>query len=211
MTHSWRVRVTDLSAGTCGAGVLIGNGEVLTCAHVIGGRDDVPTQPTVGFPGSASGTPISTRVIHRVPLAEDGRGDLAILALDRPPPPDVHPARLGRGDMSVGHLAQAFGHSPHLSHPRLSDGVWTRCTVLGFGGPGAEWMQLKGVVLIDERVTPGFSGAGVFDITIGCVIGVVVASYFVNGRHVAWMIPTEVAGRYLPALLRPRRDHSRSQ
>ncbi|MGH3778595.1 MAG: trypsin-like peptidase domain-containing protein [Pseudonocardiaceae bacterium] len=194
MTHSWRLRVTDLSAGTCGAGVLIGSGEVLTCAHVVGGHGE---GPTVDFPGSASDTRVSTRVTHHIPPAEDGRGDLAILALDEPLPPDVQPARLGRGETSVGHAVQAFGHPPHLF-----DGVWTRGTVLGSAGPGAEWMQLSGVTLIDERVTPGFSGAGVFDVATDCVIGVVVASYLVEARHVAWMIPTEVAGRYLPPLQR---------
>jgi hypothetical protein len=194
MTHSWRLRVTDLSAGTCGAGVLIGSGEVLTCAHVVGGEG--PARPTVAFLGSASDIRVSTRVTYRVPPAEDGRGDLAILALDEPLPPDVQPARLGRGDTSVGHPVQAFGHPPHLP-----DGVWTRGTVLGSAGPGAEWMQLSGVTLLDERVMPGFSGAGVFDVATDCVIGVVVASYLVEARHVAWMIPMEVAGRYLPPLL----------
>ncbi|MDQ4030755.1 MAG: serine protease [Actinomycetota bacterium] len=176
--------------------MLISTGEVLTCAHLVGGQGESPARPTVDFPGSASDTRVSTRVTDRVPPAEDGRGDLAILALDEPLPPDVQPARLGSGETSVGHLVQAFGHPPHLS-----DGVWTRGTVLGSAGPGAEWMQLSGVTLIDERVTPGFSGAGVFDIATGCVIGVVVASYLVEARHVAWMIPTEVAGRYLPPLL----------
>lgn len=177
--------------------MLIGRNEVLTCAHVVGGRSEGPARPIVDFPGSASDIRISTRVTHRVPPAEDGRGDLAILALDEPLPPDVQPAWLGRGETSVGHPVQAFGHPPHLS-----DGVWTRGTVLGSAGPGAEWMQLSGVTLIDERVTLGFSGAGVFDITTGCVVGVVVASYLVEARHVAWMIPTEVASRYLPPLRR---------
>lgn len=185
--------------------MLIGSGEVLTCAHVVGDRGDGPARPTVDFCGSASDTRVSTRVKHRVPLAEDGRGDLAILALEGPLPQDVRPARLGRAETSVGHVVQAFGHPPHLP-----DGVWTRGTVLGSAGPGAEWMQLNGVTLIDERVTPGFSGAGVFDIATGCVVGVVVASYFVDDRHVAWMIPTEVAGRYLPSLLRLLADGMRA-
>jgi len=187
----------DLSAGTCGAGVLIGSGKVLTCAHVVGGQGDGPARAIVDFPGSTSDTQVATRVTRRVPPTKDGRGDLALLAFDEPLPPDVQPARLDRGEMSVGHPIQTFGHPPHLS-----DGVWTRGTVLGSAGPGAEWMQLSGVTLIDERVTPGFSGAGVLDIATDCVIGIMVASYLAEARHVAWMIPTEVAGRYLPPLLR---------
>lgn len=195
MTHSWRLRVTDLSTGTSGAGVLVGSGEVLTCAHIVGRAED-PAQVTVDFPGSASDARVSARVKHCIPPAEDRRGDLAILTFDEQLPPDVQPARLGLGATSVGHPVQAFGHPHHLS-----DGVWTRGTVLGSAGPGGEWMQLSGVTLIDERVTPGFSGAGVFDIATECVIGIVVATYLVEARHLAWMIPTEVAGRYLPGLL----------
>ncbi len=188
MTHTWRVKIVDRDGGVRGAGVLVAPGRVLTCAHV------VPSEPfTARFPGSSHEVEVPARVLADgwFPQQADGRGDIAILELTEPAPADVLPANLGRGDLCLGGLVQAYGHPPELD-----SGVWTQGSLLGSTGPGAEWMQVSGVAVIDRRIEPGFSGGGVFDPETGLVVGMVVAAYQSHADHLAWMVPMEVVARY---------------
>lgn len=193
MTHPWRIRINDRAAAACGAGVLVSARHVLTCAHVVADGDRPGNGFAVTFPGSTDSTPRPVRPVDGgwFPMSADGRGDLAVLELDGPVPADVSPAPLGRGDDSTGHPVIAFGHPP-----TPSTGLWTRGVIIGSAGPGGEWLQVSGVAVVDRRIEPGFSGAGVFDEERKRVVGIVVAALVSGTDRIAWMVPLAVAARY---------------
>ena len=86
-------------------------------------------------------------------------------------------------------------------HPLPSGGTWAPASVLGTGGPGAEWVQLQGIDTVQYPITKGFSGAGVVlkdtDVVIGCIITVLERQ---PGVIVAWMMSLETVISYLPGL-----------
>jgi S1-C subfamily serine protease len=200
--QTWRARVSG-EHRVVGAGILVASDLVLTCAHLISALLDTnppgaaPTgQITVDFPGSTSRTRIgaTVRADGWVPVDDDNGGDLALLALSAPPPPDVRPARLRRSGEPRRRRVRAFGHPTGLD-----GGVWTRAELVGYGGPSPGWVQFDGLDTSGRAVSAGFSGAGVVD-EAGDVIGMVVAADRAVAGKVAWMIPTEVMIDRLPPL-----------
>ncbi|MCG8915703.1 trypsin-like peptidase domain-containing protein [Actinokineospora sp. PR83] len=181
----WCARVRDDTGEVLGAGVVLGGTHLLTCAHVVEGVDAVVVElPIAGVSARARVAPGRT-----VPPQPDERGDVALLPLDR---------AVRAADGAVlrwvapyrGRTVCAFGFPLDTEH-----GVWASARLAGTAGPGAEWVQLD--TLGDRRITAGFSGSAVFDDEHGDVLGIVV------GRHtgesgLAWMIPVETIGRYLP-------------
>src|SRR6266699_654387 len=79
------VRIHTKAGGVAGAGFLVGERYILTCAHVIahalGLDDDAPDQPSstisLDFPQLAPHTFLTARVIFWDPVQENGRGDIA--------------------------------------------------------------------------------------------------------------------------------------
>src|SRR5437870_4017417 len=77
-----------------GAGFLVGERWVLTCAHVVVqalGLTDYPSDPPQGpisldFPFVAPRTLLTARVVLWCPVLSDGSGDIAGLELQREPP-----------------------------------------------------------------------------------------------------------------------------
>jgi NTP-dependent ternary conflict system VMAP-like protein/trypsin-like peptidase/effector-associated domain 2 (EAD2)-containing protein len=203
-TELWRVRVRVAHAAgrVCGAGILIDPLHVLTCAHVFaeatgadGRTADVPRgSATVDFPG-VPGQSRRAGVTGRswVHIRGDGSGDLAVLTLDRPAPSEVPVAPLDWCGGVDGRAVDAYGH------PRgVDDGVWASVSVIGTGGPRAEWMQIDAVRSTGRRIERGFSGAGAFDRSAGVVVGVVIAEDTVAANRVAWLVPMETVVHYLP-------------
>ncbi|GAA4961987.1 hypothetical protein GCM10023205_27030 [Yinghuangia aomiensis] len=203
----WRVRVwSHGGAEIAGAGVLLPDGAVLTCAHVVeaafGLRPesdppdgavplDFPGVP--GGPASVGGTP---RVLaHVAPggwLRKAPAGDLAVLRLAGPPPPGAVPPALGRcGDGSAG---ADGGGAPVLvfGHPRsVPGGLWSRGRVVAAGGSYPDWRQVDGLDAVGAAVERGFSGAGVWDQARGLVTGVLAEVFEGTAARVSWMIPLD--------------------
>ncbi|WP_187285311.1 S1 family peptidase [Streptomyces sp. OR43] len=148
----WRLRLRRGGADgpVCGAGVLLTQDRMLTCAHVVGEAD---ARMWVEFAESPGIPPVGARV------APDGwlpgldgadREDIAVLALDSPRP-QAAPAPLGRRlergrEVWIGGYAQAF-----------DDGMWLSGRISGLHG---DWVQLDAGTHA-EAVRPGFSGAAV--------------------------------------------------
>ncbi|MFJ2707432.1 trypsin-like peptidase domain-containing protein [Streptomyces sp. NPDC087428] len=148
----WRLRLRRGGADgpVCGAGVLLTQDRLLTCAHVVGEPD---ARMWVEFAENPGIPPVAARV------APDGwlpgldgaaREDIAVLALDSPRP-QAAPAPLGRRmergrEVWIGGYSQAF-----------DDGMWLTGRISGLHGA---WVQLDAGTNA-EVVRPGFSGAAV--------------------------------------------------
>ncbi|MEU6274094.1 trypsin-like peptidase domain-containing protein [Streptomyces populi] len=197
----WRVRVRGPGGeGLCGAGVFIGDGRILTCAHVVTealGRPDeqaVPAGSTVlvDFAPSGDARPRSARTVAGGWFpARPTSGDIAVLELGAEGPPvGARPAALFTGDGSRPTEVSAYGYPS----PGLGDGVWVQVTATGSGGPNPAWRQLDGRVH-GVGIQRGFSGAGVWDRDLGGVIGLVVAAYGSTVERIAWMFPLAAVAR----------------
>jgi hypothetical protein len=199
----WRVRVSRTDGRICGAGVLIDRLRVLTCAHVVAQalgvdlRGGTPTGTIrVEFPSLGGVSRLATVAADGwVPMAPDGRGDVAVLVLDEPAPPRLVPAGLARCGPLENRMVRAYGHPVGID-----DGVWAVTKLVGFGGPSGEWVQIDGQTVTGRRVEGGFSGAGAIDDRSGAVVGLIVAEDAQAANKVAWMIPMELVAAYLPFL-----------
>lgn len=153
---------------------------MLTCTHVLPAGDVRVTVVHLGATTTAA-------VELSVPVAEDGSGDLTVLRLAEPVPravvaPPRSPIALSDHDFVVhgftrGFLAEARG--------RLGGRV----------GPG--WVQMDDVRGFGHVVDRGFSGAPVWDDTIGAVVGIVVAAQKSAGA--GYLIPVAEIVRMWPA------------
>ncbi|WP_329540319.1 serine protease [Streptomyces sp. NBC_01358] len=148
----WRLRLRRGGADgpVCGAGVLLTQDRMLTCAHVVGEAD---TRMWVEFAESPGIPPVGARVAPDgwLPGLDGAAGeDIAVLALDSPRP-QAAPAPLGRRlergrEVWIGGYSQAF-----------DDGMWLSGRISGLHG---DWVQLDAGTNA-EVVRPGFSGAAV--------------------------------------------------
>jgi hypothetical protein len=129
-------------------------------------------------------------------MASDGRGDLALLVLAEPVPAQLMAANLARCGPLDNQTVRAYGH-PH----GIDDGVWAVASLVGFGGPASEWIQVDGMKVTGRRIEGGFSGAGVIDERTGAVVGLIVAEDAQAPNRVAWMMAMELVGQYLPAVM----------
>jgi hypothetical protein len=163
----WTAAIHGSEAGgePLGAGVLIAERRVLTCAHVV--KTHTPDAPVwVAFPKAGVARGVRRRVaeIHAVPDV-----DLAVLVLDGPAPPQARPAP--------------------LRCPEAADLVDERWWAFGFpaGAPyGSDAHGIVGVELAHGRVRletesryvvkKGFSGAGVWSPRFAAVVGLVEAA-----------------------------------
>nr|WP_277611397.1 trypsin-like peptidase domain-containing protein [Streptomyces scabichelini] len=195
----------------CGAGVFIGSGRILTCAHVVTealGRPEEQMVPAdsailVDFAPSGDARPRRAKTVDGGWLpARPTSGDIAVLELEAGEPPTVaRPAALFAGDWAERTEVSVYGHP----RPGLGDGLWVEATATGPGGPNPTWRQLDGRAN-GVAIQRGFSGAGVWDRRLDGVIGLVVAAYASSVERVAWMFPLAAVAREwtpLAALIKP--------
>ena len=202
-TAPWHARIFPSDGEVpVGAGVHVGGGRIITCAHVIElalGLADITTRPTgqvrVDFPQSMD------RRVHRAQVIDnawfpkrDEAGDLAVLQIvgeddGDGAQPSSAPLRL------IGSPARRTIQV--LGHPvGQQNGVWARARLIGRGGPNIEWIQMDCPTLTGKRIQQGFSGAGVIDEEDDTVIGCVVAVDTAAEDRIAWMIPTDIIATY---------------
>ncbi|SDN75147.1 Trypsin-like peptidase domain-containing protein [Streptomyces sp. cf386] len=192
----------DEDGTPCGAGVLLDDRHVLTCAHVVryagaapGGTtshvriNSVACRPEWSRPARvASGTWVHANGTQR--------GDVALLELDEPAGCGTR-TKLWKAPISGG-TVRVYGF-PHADPV----GMGADAQLAGSGGRQGEWGLMKRVRVGDPWIQRGYSGAGAmamggaFD---GRVIGIVVADFVDGDAKAAWMLPTETVLHYLPRI-----------
>jgi WD40 repeat protein/energy-coupling factor transporter ATP-binding protein EcfA2 len=172
---------------------------VCSCAHVVAaelGADASDTEAPTGsvrveFPILGGRAAVDAVVMRWIPVSEDGRGDIVLLRLAEPVL-GARPVRLV-GDRDVWeHRFRVLGFPAGRD-----DGVWTAGRLRGPQGTG--WIQMN----VDDDGPPierGFSGAPVWDETLGGVVGMTVATDGPSRRTTAYLIPAVELIHELPEL-----------
>jgi len=155
------VRIRDSNGAVVGAGFLVTERHVFTCAHVVASALDIadttPNTPQaevhLDFPLLAPGHILAARVVFWQPPGTDGGGDIAGLELDGNFPFGAAPARLASAGDRWGHRHRFRALGFPDGHP---DGVYASGVLRGRRTTG--WIQVEDVKETGYRVEPGFSG-----------------------------------------------------
>ncbi|MGH2498009.1 MAG: trypsin-like peptidase domain-containing protein, partial [Ktedonobacteraceae bacterium] len=189
-----------------GAGFLVSDKHLLTCAHVIAEALNVPQStpeiPTSAvsfdFPLVSPGTMLSAHVVYWQPVQRSKslfmvEEDIAVLELEAPPPTTVKPACLVTFDDIWEHDFRTFGF------PQMHDeGIWVSGKLLGQQAAG--WVQIEGISGVGYGVQLGFSGSPVWDKQLNSIVGMVVAVEEAFQTKAAFMIPTAMLIKAWPQL-----------
>jgi 3',5'-cyclic AMP phosphodiesterase CpdA len=193
---SFVVRVLAPDGQPAGAGVLVSDRRVVTCAHVVNtalgreaGAQDRPGEDAevmVDFPELAPGDPggdraarpgtLRARVVAWVPPPRENAAgdDVAGLELSGFAPTGTLPAKLGVETPRGGRTLRVFGCPP--GEP---GGAWA--TVAVKDRPGNGRLVLESQPGAGPRFQPGFDGGPLVDAELGRVVGVVCESVTVAG------------------------------
>ncbi|WP_312624119.1 trypsin-like peptidase domain-containing protein [Pseudofrankia sp. BMG5.37] len=206
----WLVRILGPD-GAVGGGVYVGDGFVLTAAHVYRDAGDEVHQLKVALYSGQGGSPpgdwptIQVRFEHAQDneakpaelryVSWPGRvatesADCAVLHVTDVPPAAV-PAPLRRPESFDGHTFRIFGY------PADTQGVWSFGQRIG--GSRGRLVQLQSGDSTGEAVTQGFSGCPVWDETASAVVGTAVTEYDA-AKKVASMTPMKEWAQVWPEL-----------
>ena len=193
------VRILRSDKETAGTGFVVADGLVVTCAHVI----PAAAKPKEGRAGEdvelvfrISGKSALAEVVAEWWRSVEG-GDVAFLRLKEPLPAGVTPLPLGTSRGTGNHAFQTFGF-PSASP---EDGIW------GDGHILAETLMqgMRVLQLSSPQITPGFSGAPVFDTVNRRVVGMVTAIVSQDGHgrmaETAFITPVETLRMICPRLV----------
>ncbi|WP_327389382.1 serine protease [Streptomyces microflavus] len=201
------VRVKGRDGVVAGAGFLVADNLVLTCAHVVSDALDRPREedveagsevavdlPLAGDAGGAYDGGDRTAEVRRwIRVQPDRTGDMALLWL-RDPVPGARPLPLVDPPQGVWHhAARAVGFTD--DHP---GGVWHSGTFRGPTGEG--WVQLSRDDGEGMYVRRGFSGSPVWDDELGAAVGMMVAAEPVREAQQAFALRTRTLVRELHEL-----------
>ena len=195
------VRIRTTSGKVVGAGFLVAERQVLTCAHVVASalslRDDTPETPQaevyLDFPLVAAAHLLTAQVILWQPPRQEGSGDIAGLEIKGELPAGVRPIRLVATEDLWGHAFRAFGFP--AGH---DDGIWGTGVLRARTAAG--WLHIEDVKETGYRVEPGFSGGAVWDEQLDGVAGMAVAADTRANVKAAFIIPANVLVTAWPIL-----------
>jgi hypothetical protein len=189
------VRVSTEDGIPVGAGFLVSEWNVLTCAHVIaealrisGDTDEKPSGTVhLDFPFFGAAARIA-HVEYWLPLrgpSKNPSGDIAVLELLTAPPDGAYPVHLSTVEDPFGRDFRAHGY------PQGYDsGVWVYGKLRDHLSNG--WLQAEDIKVPGKRIEQGFSGSPVEDQETGRIVGMVAASTRDRVEKVGFIIPTEI-------------------
>ncbi|UUU21841.1 serine protease [Streptomyces sp. DSM 40750] len=212
---SWHARIS--CGRDSGAGFLVTERHVLTCAHVIARSGTEPVHVSFAHGLTPSVAPdhpdaaIPARVIAHGGWAgrDTDPGDVAVLELDREVP--FRPAEFAAPGDAYGDPPRkllAYGFPKKYEEGTLAEYRTTAHQLIA-----GEWIQLEAWASYGQPLAPGFSGAAVTLADTGQVVGMVSAAArdpaVRNGR----MLPATVMTRYWAPLgdLIPTPEYDRAQ
>jgi tetratricopeptide (TPR) repeat protein len=189
-----RLQATD---GTIvGAGFLVGDRYIVTCAHVVANALDVSRESEdkpvgilhLDFPLITPGDTRTACVI-----LWKSKDDIAGLELDSDPPATTQPVRLVTARDFWLHPFRAFGFPTGYD-----DGVWASGVLRGRQATG--WVQIEDIKEPGYWVQPGFSGTPVWNEQLNGVVGMAVAADIDRATKAAFMIPAQALIEAWPEL-----------
>jgi hypothetical protein len=195
----WHVQIRRQSTGPpVGAGVYCGDGMVLTCAHVVGNTWQTPdTTVYVEFQFIPTPEAIPAKVAEGLwfPEREYKEGDIAVLHLDEPVPSGAAPAPFALGQGRLWHHPfRVYGYPKGDER----EGVLALGTIVG--SAKTEWIQLEARSELGYTLEPGFSGAPIWDETLGAVVGIAVTRARPRGEagdpRTGYAIPMDTVRAY---------------
>jgi tetratricopeptide (TPR) repeat protein len=201
------VRIFSPNGSVWGAGFLVSERHVVTCAHVVAQalgispeEEAAPTasvpfdfpllRPEVKFTGSV----IFWRPIKSDPAAStETSEDIAVLEFNAPLPSGCRPAQLVSSNDFWNHDFRAFGFpSGH------DNGIWADGKLKAAQAGG--WIQIEDVGTTGQAVVPGFSGGPVWDEQLKGIAGMVVVADRRAEARVAFIIPIPILAQAWPPL-----------
>ncbi len=172
------VRIYSHEGSVSGAGFLVSQKHVLTCAHVVafavGTPADSSEMPTrevsLDFPRVASGEKLTAKVVFWLPVNPSKFvEDIAVLELASPLPEVARPVHLVTSEELWGDRFRVFGFP--AGQP---SGVWASGELRARNAKG--WVHLEAVKETGYALEKGFSGAPVWDENLDGVVGMAVAA-----------------------------------
>ncbi|MET8135871.1 trypsin-like peptidase domain-containing protein [Streptomyces sp. NPDC005251] len=189
---SWQARIT--CGRETGAGFLVTERHVLTCAHVVARSGTA--QVSVSF--AREEEPLPAKVVAHG--GWDGHdtdpGDVAVLELDRAVPQE--PAEFAAPSDAYGDPPRrlvAYGFPKRYEEGTLAEYRATADQLIA-----DEWVQLEAWAAHGQPLAPGFSGAAVTLADTGRVVGMVSSAARDAGIRNGRMLPAHVMARYWPRL-----------
>lgn len=182
-----------------GAGCLVNDVLIFTCAHVIDsalgrakGSSETPSVDiALDLPGLASASSVAACIIPEAwRPTNNGLGDFAALRLRVPLEISVEVPRLSLR-FHARHRFRCYGFPSGHNDPVIATGI-----IEGAMGPRFSWVQLISDGVTGYRVQRGFSGAPVWDDDKKAVVGLVVAE---EENDEAARVGTMLPLRYLAA------------
>ncbi|MFC9510216.1 trypsin-like peptidase domain-containing protein [Streptomyces sp. NPDC057002] len=196
-------RVRSADGTPVGSGFLLAPGTVVTCAHVVAQAlrtdaraESAPTSPvTVEFPLQRGNIAYAASVSAWRPVAADGTGDIALLRLpeDTPDIPTTPVPLAGAGDV-WDHRFRILAFPATAEH-----GAWIGGRLLGAVGQGWISMEAEGTA---HHISPGCSGAPVWDEQLAAVVGMTVATDRGRTAGTSYLIPAAALLDLQPGLRR---------
>ncbi|WP_439678201.1 nSTAND1 domain-containing NTPase [Embleya sp. MST-111070] len=190
-------QVRDGVGTVVGAGFLIAEDLLVTCAHVLvdGGYGPGAVVGLV-FPHAPGAPAVAGRVLEE-PWRGPREQDVALVALERSV--GVAPLSLGSAAGCRGHRVRSFGF-PQQAPPGGHFGFATAGELLPAVDDSGDLLQLTGA----NDLTTGFSGGPVLDEVSGLVVGMLTAitapDVHDRGQGIAYVTPTTVLRQVWPVL-----------
>ena len=198
------VRIYSNSGNVIGAGFLVSEKYILTCAHVVAyalgvqdGTSEIPTGTvSLDFPGVDSKQKLTARVVFWLPWKNndfsESQEDIAVLQLVNLCADKAKPVELVPDENLWEHQFRAFGFPKNKSY-----GVWTYGVLQGANAK--QWVQIEVKSETSYRLEEGFSGTPVWDENLQRVVGMAVAAE----KHrldvkAAFIIPAKVLLEAMP-------------